>query len=147
MTDHDLSLQTTSDSDTNSFSLDKIAKFPNNENHHNSIDGQYESIKRYTDSVLKYAAIVINEAEEKRKKYPTGIDDVLGLITSTAKMEGCNVWEIWRTWMMRHLIPVLYASRSEQIDYEVMESRLVDLLGFIFLALQITERGLSQQQQ
>ncbi|HXH10778.1 MAG TPA: hypothetical protein VNP04_13580 [Alphaproteobacteria bacterium] len=103
---------------------------------------QIGSIEQYTDLVLKYAAIVLSEAERKGREYPNGKFGVLGLLNMVSESNGMPMWMIWRSWMGRHLIPIMHISANEQgIDLGVMERRLVDLLGYVFIGLQMVEEG------
>lgn len=105
---------------------------------------QFGSIEQYTDLVLKYAEIIVREADTKLNEYPTGDNNVLSLLLLTAHAEGVSPWDVYRVWMNRHLLPFLFLCESHG-DEKLIEKRLRDLLGYIFLALELNE--LPQQKE
>jgi len=96
------------------------------------------SVDEFTDLVLKYAEIVVREAHKKMEEYPTPGNHVLGLLLQVASQEGLREWEVYRSWMKRHLVAFEYlADRNGHPD--LIEKRLRDLLGYMFLALELNE--------
>jgi len=97
-----------------------------------------DSMGRFTDLVLKYAEIVVREAHAKVGEYPTRGNGRLALLLQVAESEGLGEWQIFRSWMKRHLIPFQYLTEIDGHP-DFIEKRLRDLLGYIFLGLELNE--------
>ena len=98
----------------------------------------FGSIEQYTDLILKYSEAVVREANTKLTEYPVGVDGVLTLLLRVSDNEDVEPWITWRSWMQRHLIPIMDMTETSY-SHDIMEKRLRDLLGYVYMALELNE--------
>jgi hypothetical protein len=94
------------------------------------------SFDQYSEVVVKYVRASMIESSNKLAEYNQ--DHILGLLLKVADDEGVSPWSVWRSWMRRHLIPTMEMTKNSH-DKEVLRRRLVDLLGYVFMALELVE--------
>jgi hypothetical protein len=86
------------------------------------------------------------DLEQQRLNYPMS-GDVLSLLDRVAHVTGMSVWEVWRSWALRHALPVDSLIDKGAVDtwtpddHRAMAARLRDLLGYCVLGLTICERN------
>ena len=103
-----------------------------------SSNPSFGSLAQYTDLVLKHSELVVREADKKLEEYFSQGLGVLHLLLQASDSTNSDPWVTWRSWMQRHLIPVL-AMCDENHNRDIMEKRLKDLLGYVYLGLELNE--------
>lgn len=108
----------------------------------------FEAFRKYLDDAV---AQLTKEMAEQQVAYavpPT--DDITALMRACAKAEGRTVWQTWRSWALRHLVPVQWvidrsAGELTDADLQVLNKRLRDLLGYVVLGLTLCERRMQDR--